>query len=119
MGIMLEALIAKYPDVEFELVNNSELKWKSEDIPKPTEQEIEQIIEEFRLTAPPEDELALNWYQARQLRYPPIEQQLDMLYHKGYDGWKAEIDKVKSKYPKPVPVNQARPHTGEIPVTEI
>lgn len=32
--------------------------------------------------------------------YPSIAEQLDALYHKGYDGWKAEIEAVKNKYPK-------------------
>ena len=38
----------------------------------------------------------------RQQEYPSIADQLDALYHKGYDGWKAEIEAVKSKYPKGV-----------------
>ena len=32
--------------------------------------------------------------------YPSIADQLDALYHKGYDGWKAEIEAIKNKYPK-------------------
>lgn len=32
--------------------------------------------------------------------YPSIVDQLDILYHQGYDGWKASIDAIKSKYPK-------------------
>ena len=34
--------------------------------------------------------------------YPSIADQLDALYHKGYDGWKAEIEAIKNKYPKGV-----------------
>ena len=34
--------------------------------------------------------------------YPTIPNQLDTLYHGGYDAWKAEIQAVKDKYPKPV-----------------
>lgn len=33
--------------------------------------------------------------------YPSIEDQLDALYHEGYDGWKAAVQAVKDKYPKP------------------
>jgi len=34
--------------------------------------------------------------------YPPIEEQLDYIYHYGIDAWKKDIiDPVKSKYPKP------------------
>ena len=33
--------------------------------------------------------------------YPSIQDQLDALYHQGYDGWKSMIDEVKTRYPKP------------------
>ena len=32
--------------------------------------------------------------------YPSIADQLDTLYHGGYDAWKAEIEAIKNKYPK-------------------
>lgn len=32
--------------------------------------------------------------------YPSIVDQLDTLYHGGYDAWKAEIEAIKNKYPK-------------------
>jgi hypothetical protein len=41
-----------------------------------------------------------TYNQKRQQEYPSIADQLDTLYHKGYDGWKAEIEAVKNKYPK-------------------
>jgi hypothetical protein len=33
--------------------------------------------------------------------YPSIESQLDTLYHGGYDAWKAQIQEVKNRFPKP------------------
>ena len=33
-------------------------------------------------------------------RYPPIEDQLDKIYHEGIDAWKADIKVIKDKYPK-------------------
>jgi hypothetical protein len=36
----------------------------------------------------------------RQQEYPSIVDQLDTLYHGGYDAWKAEIEAIKNKYPK-------------------
>lgn len=39
--------------------------------------------------------------QLRAAAYPSIPDQLDLLYHQGYDGWKAAIDAVKQEYPKP------------------
>ena len=36
----------------------------------------------------------------RQQEYPSIVDQLDTLYHEGYEGWKAKIETIKNKYPK-------------------
>jgi hypothetical protein len=36
----------------------------------------------------------------RAAEYPSIVDQFDLLYHGGYDAWKAAIDVVKDKYPK-------------------
>jgi len=36
----------------------------------------------------------------RQAEYPSIVDQLDTLYHSGFDAWKAQIKTVKDKYPK-------------------
>ena len=33
--------------------------------------------------------------------YPPIEDQLDDIYHNGVAGWKTTIKSIKDKYPKP------------------
>jgi hypothetical protein len=32
--------------------------------------------------------------------YPPIEEQLDIIYHYGIDAWKEKIKKIKEDYPK-------------------
>ena len=33
--------------------------------------------------------------------YPDIKDQLDDIFHNGIDGWKATIQAIKDKYPKP------------------
>ena len=73
------------------------LIWFDEnELPPPTEEELLAEVERLR------QEYNNNQYQRdRKAEYPSIEDQLDTLYHQGYDGWKASIDKVKSKYPKP------------------
>lgn len=64
--------------------------------PLPSEDD---VIEEF--------DRVKKYYQNTQYQrdrasaYPSIQEQLDVLYHQGYDGWKASIDEVKNKYPKP------------------
>lgn len=43
-----------------------------------------------------------NEYQRQRAReYPSWEDQMDLLYHQGYEGWHAAIKAVKDKYPKP------------------
>ncbi len=43
---------------------------------------------------------ALTYAQKRAAEYPSFADQFDLLYHGGYDAWKAAIDAVKTKYPK-------------------
>ncbi len=37
----------------------------------------------------------------RAVAYPSIQDQLDTLYHGGYEAWKATITAVKEEFPKP------------------
>jgi len=47
-------------------------------------------------------EIAKTEYQRqRAAEYPSFADQFDLLYHGGYDAWKAAIEAVKTKYPKP------------------
>ena len=46
--------------------------------------------------------IAANEYkEKRKAEYPPIEDQLDDIYHSGVAGWKTTIKAIKDKYPKP------------------
>ena len=50
-------------------------------------------------------EAAFGYQDRRKKEYPPLADQLDMLYHDMKDGtstWVAALDAVKTKYPKPV-----------------
>jgi hypothetical protein len=48
-----------------------------------------------------EAEVAKHAYiPQRAAEYPSIQDQLDTLYHEGYEGWKAKIETIKNKYPK-------------------
>lgn len=48
-------------------------------------------------------EIDANAYKdLRMAEYPSIADQLDDLFHNGFDGWKATIQAVKDKYPKGV-----------------
>ena len=45
-------------------------------------------------------ETQISYVEARVAEYPPIEDQLDKIYHSGIDAWKADIKTIKDKYPK-------------------
>ena len=44
---------------------------------------------------------AIAYQGKRKAEYPPIEDQLDTIYHSGVAGWKTTIKAIKDKYPKP------------------
>ena len=47
------------------------------------------------------DEESNGYKEARKLAYPPIEDQLDEIFHNGIDSWKATIQQIKDDNPKP------------------
>ena len=58
-------------------------------------------IDESKVSQEEKRLLAINSHlSSRRMEYPSIEDQLDILYHEGYDGWKKVITAVKEKYPK-------------------
>jgi len=44
---------------------------------------------------------ATEYQQKRAVEYPSFADQFDLLYHGGLDAWKAAIQVIKDKYPKP------------------
>ena len=44
---------------------------------------------------------AKTYLRDREAEYPTWQDQLDKIYHSGIDAWKADIKKIKDKYPKP------------------
>jgi len=94
-----EALQSLRPGAQWSLNGQSYdgLMWSDEnDLPPPTEEEVDQEMKRLQ------DQWNYNQYQRdRAKEYPSIQDQLDTLYHQGYDGWKAMVDEVKNKYPKP------------------
>lgn len=41
-----------------------------------------------------------HYIRKRKDAYPPVEDQLDMIFHKGVTEWKKHIAKIKAKHPK-------------------
>jgi hypothetical protein len=91
------ALYSLYPNVAWTVseFKYETLDWMSKEIPKPTEEELN--AEVARLQAKYD---AKQYQRNRAKEYPSIVDQLDLMYHGGYDAWKAQIQAVKDKYPK-------------------
>lgn len=81
--------------------NYEDLEWYDAVQTKPTEEEIKNEISRLQSEFD-----SLEYQRLRASEYATVVDQLDALYHGGYDGWKASIDAIKSKYPKPVKVIQ-------------
>ena len=45
-------------------------------------------------------EVTVDYKEARANEYPPLQEQLDKIYHSGVNAWKADIKAIKDKYPK-------------------
>lgn len=97
---IFKAVLSLQPDAKFSLTGNEyeNLIWFDEnELPPPSEEE---VLEEAQKL---QQEYENNQYQRdRAKEYPSIQDQLDTLYHQGYDGWKATIDEVKNKFPKSI-----------------
>ena len=48
------------------------------------------------------DVIQPSYADLRRPEYPPIEDQLDKIYHSGVNAWKAQIKAIKDKYPKAI-----------------
>ena len=48
------------------------------------------------------DVIQPSYADLRRKEYPPIEDQLDKIYHGGVNAWKAQIKEIKDKYPKAI-----------------
>ena len=92
-----QALNALVPNCAFGCGDTYDtIEWYSTNTaPLPTEQEVVEKVAELTYLG------ELNSYQeSRKLDYPPIEDQLDKIYHHGVDAWKVDIKAVKDRHPK-------------------
>lgn len=72
------------------------LNWQDSNQTEPTEPELDAEVK--RLQA---DYDAKKYQRDRAVSYPPLAEQMDLLYHGGLDALKTELKKTKDKYPKP------------------
>jgi hypothetical protein len=99
MRDLSKALTSLYPGSQW-VLNGDEytgLDWlPGNEKPKPTQKELEDECDRLQ-------QIWLNnqYQRDRAKAYPSFAEQFDTLYHGGYDAWKATIDEVKDRFPKP------------------
>ena len=95
--MITEAIKNLLPNAKFHIYGNftyDDIEWQ-DSRPKPSKAEIEDEV--ARLEA----EYDANQYQRdRATDYPTWQEQMDLIYHSGVEGLKAELKKTKDKYPK-------------------
>ena len=75
-------------------------------IPKDTvnrdyQQFVDDILEKGLGIVEGADYVGVTTYtEARRAEYPPLEEQLDKIYHDGIEVWRMDITRIKNKYPK-------------------
>jgi len=92
-----DAIISLRPNSAFILESDdiSRLEWKDNNTISPTLEEIQNELNRLQ-----QDFYNIEYKNLREKEYPNIKNQLDILYHQGYDGWKKVIQEIKDKYPK-------------------
>lgn len=89
----MDAIIKKYGFKEGLVTKAGKIIEWPYDEPKPSQAELDLLIKEF--------DLDTKYKELRARAYPAIEEQLDKIFHEGFDAWKLEIQAIKDKYPKP------------------
>ncbi len=91
----INAILSLVPNAEVVVRDNNIVEWINPSVAPITDAEIQAEI--ARLQA---DYDAKQYQRDRAKEYPSIVDQLDTLYHGGYDAWKASIQAIKDKFPK-------------------
>ena len=90
-----DALTDLTPNAKY-TVSGTTIIWNDSDVSQPSDSAIDTEIARQK-----SDYTAKAYQRNRKSEYPQLADQLDEIYHNGIDSWKAEIKKVKDKYPKP------------------
>jgi len=97
--MIAQALVKLRPGSSWEVIGDDvydNINWKDTVQSKPTRQEVEDTVAELV-----QARINTQYQRDRRKEYPSFADQFDLLYHGGYDVWKASIEEIKIKYPKP------------------
>lgn len=90
-GMAINSLM---PNAEF-VVRNGVVEWIKPTVAPLTDNQINAEVHRLQTEYDAKD------YQRKRAKaYPSIADQLDILYHGGYDAWKSAIQAVKQEFPK-------------------
>jgi hypothetical protein len=93
-----DAITSLCPGSSFEMLfdDYDNLIWNSPNIAIPSKESVLSELDRMNAYA-----LSMSYKDSRIAEYPAITEQLDILFHHGYDAWKTTIQEIKDKYPKP------------------
>jgi len=93
-----DALIVLAPTARWSMTNDEyeSIDWMEDSVPKPSKSACLEKVAELQAEYD-----AMRYARDRLYAYPSVEEQLDTLFHGGYDAWKTMIQSVKDQYPKP------------------
>lgn len=94
-----DAILSLAPGAQWSMTDEdySTLDWHVDNIiQKPSWEEVTAEVEKLKAIA-----ASKEYQRQRAAEYPSFADQFDILYHGGYDAWRAAVDAVKTKYPKP------------------
>jgi len=95
VSLKTQALVNLAPNARFNC-SSDEIEWLDTTQTQPTQSEIQAEVTRLQ-DIYDSQEYARN----RATDYPPLEEQLDYIYHNGVEAWKADmILPVKTKHPK-------------------
>ena len=89
----------------YKITSNNSIKRENSFIPLDSansdyQQFIQDVAEQGYHIVEGPDVVQPSYAELRQPEYPPIEDQLDKIYHSGVAAWKKDIKAIKDKYPK-------------------
>lgn len=86
----------KDADIAIEVKDNAQIKMSMSDVESLVAKE-EAVLYDTHA----ELNEVVGYRSRRSMAYPSIEDQLDRMYHSGFDAWKEMIKAVKDAHPKP------------------
>ena len=98
MSDLIDAIKALDPNAWVGVSSNdiNKIHWYDGNPKKLTKEQIQTKYDELV-----EADKKLQYQRDRAVAYPPLADQMDLLYHGGLDALKAELKKTKDKFPKP------------------